>query len=297
MQSCSVSENSILAVGTNQWPGNESLFLARTLDYYEFGNIKLIELASNTDVISAFQLGVIDVASLTLDEAISVANDMPGVLIFLVMDASHGADKLIANKNIHTVSDLSGKKLGYEKTALGAFFLKEFLGATELDEGDLVLVPATVNQHEAKMRLNEIDAVLTFEPVATNLLSQGYNELFNSSQIPGKIIDVLVTTQKIASEKQQQIEALVAGHWKALDYMKNNEDEAMATIALRLNTPHQQVKKIYEGLSLPNKEANNNLLSGKLQDTTLTLNKLMLEYGMVDKLVDVNQLTTQKFVQ
>ena len=175
--------------------------------------------------------------------------------------------------------------------------MKEFLGATELDEGDLVLVPATVNQHEAKMRLNEIDAVLTFEPVATNLLSQGYNELFNSSQIPGKIIDVLVTTQKIASEKQQQIEALVAGHWKALDYMKNNEDEAMATIALRLNTPHQQVKKIYEGLSLPNKEANNNLLSGKLQDTTLTLNKLMLEYGMVDKLVDVNQLTTQKFVQ
>jgi len=38
----------------------------------------------------------------------------------------------------------------------------------------------------------QVDAIVTFEPVKSELLSSGANILFDSHQIPGRIVDVLV---------------------------------------------------------------------------------------------------------
>lgn len=295
--SCSSPDATKLNVGSNQWPGYESLYLARELGFFESESIKLIELASATDVMTAFKLGQLDVAALTLDEVISLTPDVPDAVVFLVMDISHGADKLIADSDITRVAELAGQRLGYEKTALGAFFLEEFLKKTGLSADDLVLSTLTVDQHENKMRMDDVDAVITFEPTASRLLSLGYNEIFNSSQIPGKIMDVLVTTQTVIDEKSHLINALVTSHWRALDHMQSNNSDAMQLISRRLRVSPEQVSESYHGLILPNRSENQALLNNNLKVVAMTLNKLMIQYQLIDEMVNVEQLTTEQFVQ
>jgi NitT/TauT family transport system substrate-binding protein len=103
---CSESSPPPLSVGSNQWPGYEPLHLAEKLDLHDGYPIKLVELTSATDVMNAFKYGQLDVAALTLDEVLLLAEDVSDLIVFLVMDISNGADKLIAKFYIKTLADL-----------------------------------------------------------------------------------------------------------------------------------------------------------------------------------------------
>ena len=72
---CSPRYQPPLTVGTNTWIGYEPLYLARDLGYYEGANLRLVELASTTQTLDALRVGSLDLAGLTLDEALLLAQE------------------------------------------------------------------------------------------------------------------------------------------------------------------------------------------------------------------------------
>ena len=64
-----------LMVGTNIWAGCEPLYLARDLGYYDGQPLRLVELGSTTQVMDALRTGRLDVAGVTLDEALTLAHE------------------------------------------------------------------------------------------------------------------------------------------------------------------------------------------------------------------------------
>ncbi|MBF0266109.1 MAG: hypothetical protein HQL46_12645, partial [Gammaproteobacteria bacterium] len=90
--SCTKESEPFLRVGTNLWPGYETLYLAQNKSFYNTDKIRLVELPSATEVMHAFRSKNIEVAALTLDEAMSLADTGLDIKVFLVMDISHGAD-------------------------------------------------------------------------------------------------------------------------------------------------------------------------------------------------------------
>lgn len=58
-----------LRIGANEWPGYESLYLARSLGYFEKPPIQLVEYTS-AEVSRALRSGAIKAAALTLDETL-----------------------------------------------------------------------------------------------------------------------------------------------------------------------------------------------------------------------------------
>jgi len=287
-----------LAVGTNVWPGYEPLYLARNLGYYN-DSIRLVEYSSATEVLRAIRNKLIDVAALTLDEVLLLRQSGVDVRIVLVTDISNGGDVIVARPGIESLADLKGRKVGVESTALGAYVLTRALQKVGLTPADVQVVPIEVASHYMAYTDNVMDAVVTFEPVRSQLLRDGAHLVFDSSQIPGEIVDVMVVREEVLAGKEEQIQGLISGWFKALTYLSVNPNDASKRMTGRLNLSPEEVLASYEGLILPDPEGNLDMFDESqalsLIQTAKNLTTIMIEANLLDR--SPNVLIAPQFVQ
>ena len=81
---------------------------------------------------------------------------------------------------------------GVEQTAVGAYMLNAALAKAGLRTTDITVVPLPLDEHLTAWRESQVDALVTFDPVLQVLRGEGAPVLFDSSAIPGEIVDVLV---------------------------------------------------------------------------------------------------------
>lgn len=297
--SCSdPDDRQALRIGTNLWPGYEPLYLAREKGYFDTNKIHLIEYTSTTQVIKAYKNGLLDAAAVTLDEAIALLDSGEQPRLVLVMDVSNGADVMLGQASIHNIGQLKGKRVGVEHTALGAYFISRVIEINGISKSDMNVIPLKVNLHERAFVQKQIDAVLTFEPVSSKLLKAGANVLFDSSQIPGEIVDVLVVNADKISQFREHIKHLETGWYRALDDFNRKEPETIKMLGARMKLGSEDVLKAYEGMILPNQEMNHSLLYGKpypdLIETTRKLAKVMFENKLTASEVKIEKMFIKK---
>ncbi len=281
LAACAQAPAPELRVGTNVWPGYEPLYLARSLGWLPDG-VRLVEYPSSTETMRGLRNGTIEAGALTLDEALSLQSEGVDLTIVLVMDVSDGADVVLARPEMP--NGLAGARIGVETTALGAFMLSRFLESQGLAPEDVHIVPLTLDQHEDAFVRRQIDAVVTFEPVKSRLLRRGARLLFDSSRIPGEIVDVLAVRREVLPTQRRHLHALIARWFDALDYLQRQPADAAQRMSARLKLEPDQVLAQYEDLSLPDRAENLALLQGtnaRLKATAERLQKLMLEKKLI----------------
>lgn len=282
LSACSPDKPEPLRVGSIPWAGYETFFLARELGYYDTSTIRLMELSTATETLRAFRQGQLDVAALTLDEAIRLSQTVTDLQILLVTNISNGADKLITQPEITTISALKGKRIGVEKGAVGAYMLYQVLQLAELQLSDITPIASTVNQHAYLMQSNQVDAVVTFDPTAYKLEQAGFQRLADSSMIDGKIIDVLVTRKATLTAFPEAFEVLLQGYWRALNFLTENAEKAYPLIAPRLGVESAVLKLIYANLIQPNETLHQQFFQQELGSAIEAHNRFMLLHEMID---------------
>lgn len=298
--SCTQPPQTPVRLGVVLWPGYEALFLARSLGYYKEQAIELQDYPSNTEVAHAFSDGDIEVAALTMDEALSLAETIPDIQVVLVLDSSNGADVLMASPDIPTLKALKGHKLGVESNSLGGFVVSRVLDKAGLSLQDVQIVPMGSSEHEEAFKQKLVDAVITFEPMRSNLLKAGAKILFDSSQIPGEIIDVLVVRQGILKTHKPTLENLVQGWFRALKYQKQNPQDAARRMAPRERVTTDQFIESLKLIQVPDLQTNLKLLSktdSSLQDNTQRLKQFMLDKKLLKHTIPINQLFNDGLVK
>ncbi|MDH5259412.1 MAG: ABC transporter substrate-binding protein [Gammaproteobacteria bacterium] len=258
---CTQKPQPPLIVASSGWMGYQPLFLAEELHYVDKHNISLKKLGSASEIIRGFRNNIVDVATLTLDEAITLSRTVNDFEIILIMDFSHGADAIVARPETKTLSDLNSKIVGVEKTALGAYMLTRALEIAKLDESKIQTRSIEFSRHKEAFLNKDVDAIVTFDPVKTLLQENGGHIIFDSSDIPGEIIDVLITRRSLSTHKQKQLQNLINGWFKSLEYIKNNQLKADNSLArLNLLTLEQYLKAKVQ-IRLPDKEKNLQMLN------------------------------------
>ncbi len=251
-----------LRVGTNVWPGYEPLYLARDLGYLGGSPAHLVEYGSATDVARAFSNKAIEVAALTLDEALLLISSGQDLRVVLVTDISHGADVLLGRAGMQRLADLKGRRIGVENTALGAYLLTRALQLNGMSLGQVSAVPMSVDEHERAFLENKVDAVVTFDPVRTRLLSRGAVQLFDSSQIPGEVVDVLVVRRDVLEQQPAAVKRLLHDWFRALAYLKANPNDAAERMARREGLSTPEFLAAWQLLQVPDLSENRRLLAG-----------------------------------
>lgn len=299
LASCRSEPRASMRIGTNVWPGYEPIYLAHSLKYFDADLIQPVGFPSSTDTMAAFRNKTIEAAALTLDETLTLAQFDPNFSIVLVVDISNGADVILGRAEIKSMKDLRGKRIGVESTAVGAYTLSRALQKAGLKYEEVTAVNLNVNEHEAAFKQGTIDAVVTFEPVRTRLLTAGARLLFDSSQIPNEIFDVIVVRKEYLHKHTNVVEKFIKGWFRALDYMKGHPSEAAEKMKGGLKISADEVIASYKGLILPDRDNNRRLLSGNqplLLEASFKLQKLMLEQKLLYKNINVTSLFEQQMM-
>jgi len=282
-----------MRIGSNVWPGYEPLYLARELGYYEELPISMVEYPSASEVLRAYRNGVIQAAALTMDEVLILADSGFDPRVVMLLDVSQGGDVILAQDGIHSMSELKGKRIGVENTALGAYILSRALALNGLLAGDVTLVSLEVNEHETAFTAGDVDAVVTFEPVRTKLLEVGAGLLFSSRDIPGEIFDVLVVDAEYLAQNREVVESLVQRWFQTLDYQRQNPQRAAEIIARRQQLSPEDYLSSMDGLKMVSHAENVRALSGPsapVLEVMARLKNSMLENKLLRESVDVSEL-------
>lgn len=296
---CTQPPENPLRVASLPWPGYTTLHLAQSLGYFDPSRIRILNLTNASQGSNALRNGTVDAALLTIDEVLLLLQDNVDLRVVLVLDVSNGADVVMARPNITTLSNLRGKRIGVETSAIGATMFDAMLSAANMAPADVKLVSMPVNEHAAAYISNKVDAVVTFEPVRSLLINQGAHILFDSSKIPDRIFDVLAVRTEALANYRLEISSLVAAQFKALDYLARQPQDSAVRIAPYLGVRADQVLSQFAGIKLPGLGENRALLSGqKPQLATLTgeMNAKLLQHHLIKKMVNTDTLFTPEFL-
>lgn len=288
-----------LRLGTNLWTGYEPLYLAQARGYFGDAPIRLVEYTSATQVIHGFRNGTIDAAALTLDEVLLLIQDGHQPCLILVMDISHGADAILGRAGVQRLADLRGRRVGVESTAVGGYLLARALQAARLSRRDLQIVSLEMNEHERAFHEGRVDAIVTFEPVRSKLLAAGAHTLFDSRQIPGEIMDVLVVRREYLQQRPAAARQLVSGWFRALDAMQRAPQETAAQMAVRVGVDANSFRAALKLLRLPDWEENRRLLDGNPPAVLTVAHRLtgiMLDQQLLRMRPDLQHLPDARFL-
>ena len=274
LTACSDTPPAPLRVGTNVWTGYQPLYLARDLKYWRDDQIRLVEYPSASEVLRAFRNKALEAASLTLDEVLLLRQQEVPITIVLVHDFSNGADTIVAHPEIQSVAQLKGKTVAVENGALGAFVITRALELNDMSLQDITVKNMDFKRHEKAFLSHDVDAVVTFDPVRARLIAAGGGQIFDSTMMPGEIIDVLVVHQDYMAQHPDIINSLVAGWVKTLDYITSNQQDAYLKMSKRLHISPQQVRARFKQNIYSAGKTNNELLSASDSELLATIKKL-----------------------
>jgi NitT/TauT family transport system substrate-binding protein len=170
--------------------------------------------------LDAFVAKNIDACTMTNMEALDMpaASGVPTTAI-LIGDYSNGNDALLVRNGLQ-IKDLSGKKLLLVQKTVSEYLLDRAMTMNGLrDQIKQVRLINTSDSDIATAFLSDASssAVVTWKPLVSQILKQkGITSLFNSSQIPGEILDLTVVRTDILNRPDgsgQRFAKALAGAW------------------------------------------------------------------------------------
>jgi NitT/TauT family transport system substrate-binding protein len=138
-----------------------------------------------------------------------------------------------------------------------------------------------------------VDGAVTFDPYRVQLLRAGAATLFDSTQIPGEIVDLVAVRASVLERQPNAVRELLSGWFSALEYMKHDPWDAARRMGIRQQTSGEQFLAALKGLRIPSRAENLKMLGGAAPELALTgrrLMSLMLEAKLLREALQIESV-------
>jgi len=153
--------------------------------------------------------------------------------------------------------------------------LSRALALNGMQASDVNVVHLESNEQPSAFEKGEVDGAVTFDPYRAQFLRAGANTLFDSTQIPGEIVDLLAVRASVFEKHPKLIQALLTGWFDAIDYMKSEPKDAARRMGIRQQTTGEQFLEGLQGLHIPSRDENLRMLGGATPELAVTGRRLM----------------------
>lgn len=252
-----------LKIGMNPWVGYDPLVLARDTGLLDARRVKVVELPSGSEVLRQFRNGVLEAAALTLDEVLCLADEHVDVRVVAVLSVSAGADAVLAAPSLRRAADLRGRRVAVERTTVGALMLQGVLAAGGLRPDDVQVLNLEAIQHLAALQAGRVDAAVSYEPLAGAMRAAGFQSIFDSRQMDGDIVDVLVAHTPLFEQRPQDLLALFNGWRQGLLSMQRSPVLSADLLVRGTGLSLADYLAAFRGLRFYSREENLTLMSGQ----------------------------------
>ncbi len=176
-------------------------------------NIEVKQFNDYVESINQYTAGAYDAVTVTNMDALSIPSaggvDTTAVI---VGDFSNGNDAVIL-KGKDKLADIKGQNVNLVEFSVSHYLLARGLETVNLSEKDLKVINTSDADMAAAYKTDDVTAVVTWKPIVPTILaSPDANKVFDSSQIPGEIIDLMVANTAVLKDNPKFGKALV-GIW------------------------------------------------------------------------------------
>ena len=180
----------------------------------KFGlNIEIKQFNDYVESINQYTAGAFDAVTVTNMDALSIpAAGGVDTTALIVGDFSNGNDALIL-KGKDKLEDIKGQTVNLVEFSVSHYLLARALESIGASEKDVKVVNTSDADMASAYKTDDVTAVVTWKPIVSTILeSPDAKAVFDSSKIPGEIIDLLVVNTDVLKANPKLGQAL-AGIW------------------------------------------------------------------------------------
>jgi NitT/TauT family transport system substrate-binding protein len=244
--------------------------------------------------LDAFVARNIDACAMTNMEALDMpaASGVPTTVV-LIGDYSNGNDALLVRDNLK-LTDLAGKKLLLVQKTVSEYLLDRAMTINGLrDQIQKLRLINTSDSDIASAFLSDTSAsaVVTWKPMVSQIQKQkGFVSLFDSSKIPGEILDLTVVRTDVLARPdgsgQRFAKALTGAWFEMLSQMSGSGPEVDKTLTSIAQGSQDTLESYKEQLSTTRmfytaKEAADFGASAGLKEKMALVREFCFEHGLL----------------
>ncbi|MCX2782657.1 putative urea ABC transporter substrate-binding protein [Microbulbifer thermotolerans] len=203
--------------------GVEQGIVQKWADKYDI-DIEVVQFNDYIESINQYTVGEFDACSITNMDTLTIpAAGGVDNTVLIINDFSNGNDGIVL-KDKTSLADIKGQKVNLVELSVSHYFLARALETVGLSERDIQVVNTSDSDMVAVYGTPEVTAVATWNPPLGEILSMpGANQVFDSSQIPGEILDMLVVKTEVL-EKSPELGKALTGAWFELTEIMQAKD-------------------------------------------------------------------------
>jgi NitT/TauT family transport system substrate-binding protein len=182
--------------------------------------------------IEAFTTPTVDACVMTNMDCLTipVAGGIPCSAI-IVGDYSNGNDALLVRNNL-TIPRLKGKKVNLVQYSVSHYMLSRALDMNGMTDDDVKIVNVSDSDIGPAFIANkDQEAVVTWNPLVMEIMkTPGVKKIFDSSQIPGEILDLMVVKTKVLQANPELGKALAGAWFEVMGIMSSRTDKGKGAL-------------------------------------------------------------------
>jgi len=296
-----------IKIAHSTWVGYGPLYIARDEGIFKKNgvDVDLVLMEDPKERFPAMMADKIQMISSTVDTALLYLKNRDDFQYVVAIDDSNGGDGIVANKDIKTIADLKGKKVGVNEGSVSEFYLNVLLDRAGLKESDLNIVNLTAADAGTAFVTKRVDAAVTWEPWLSKGKSAEHGHLLvDSSATPGLITDVIIVKSSFVKAHPKEVAAVVKSWNEAVAWYEAHPDEGVAIMAKGvggwLKDP-KEFKATLSGIKFYDGPANKKFFGtatkpGPLFQTTEDAIKIWSSHGKLQVKVVPSDLIDYNFV-
>lgn len=213
-------------VGWMPWDyGDKTGIVKKWADKYGI-TIDVVQINDYVESINQYTAGSFDGCSMTNMDALTIpAAGSVDSTALIVGDFSNGNDGVVL-KGAKDLKAIKGKKVNLVELSVSHYLLARGLESVGLSEKDLSVVNTSDADMVAVYGTKDVTAAVTWNPLLSEILTMpGSNKVFDSSQIPGEIIDLMVVNTETLKANPNFGKALVGAWYEIMSVMSATDDK------------------------------------------------------------------------
>ncbi|UUY06715.1 putative urea ABC transporter substrate-binding protein [Pseudomonas sp. J452] len=193
-------------------------------------NIDVVQLNDYVESINQYTAGQFDGCTMTNMDALTIpaAGGVDSTAL-IIGDFSNGNDGVVLKGEKKTLGDLKGQSVNLVELSVSHYLLARGLEKANLSEKDLKVVNTSDADLVAAFATDDVTAVTTWNPLLAEIeATPGVTKVFDSSQIPGEIIDLMVVNSDTLKDNPALGKALTGAWYEIMATMSADTDAGKA---------------------------------------------------------------------
>ncbi len=194
--------------------------------------IEVTQFNDYVESINQYTAGAYDAVTVTNMDALSIPSaggvDTTAVI---VGDFSAGNDAVIL-KDGATLTDIKGRDVNLVEFSVSHYLLARALESVGMSEQDVKVVNTADPDMVGAFQTPDVTAMVTWNPMVSEIVKlPGATKVFDSSQIPGEIIDLMVANTQVLADNPDFGKALAGIWYDTVTVMASDTPEGAAARA------------------------------------------------------------------